>query len=65
LTIAKIFPDGFIWVDASSAAPTFNVNGLTPVAVAKYQTTTPTGTITGAFFAVTFFFFILPTKGVI
>jgi hypothetical protein len=38
-------PDGFIWVDASSAAPTFNVNGLTPVAVAKYQTTTPTGTI--------------------
>jgi hypothetical protein len=38
-------PDGFIWVDASSAAPTFNVNGLTPIAVAKYQTTTPTGTI--------------------
>ncbi len=38
-------PDGFIWVDASSAAPTFNVNGLTPVAVTKYQSTTPTGTI--------------------
>ena len=38
-------PDGFIWVDATSAAPTFNVNGLTPIAVTKYQTTTPTGTI--------------------
>jgi hypothetical protein len=38
-------PDGFIWVDANSAAPNFNINGLIPVAVAKYQTTTPTGTI--------------------
>lgn len=38
-------PNGFIWVDATSAAPTFNVNGLTPIAVTKYQTTTPTGTI--------------------
>lgn len=27
--------------------------------------TTPTRITTGAFFAVTFFFFILPTKGVI
>jgi hypothetical protein len=38
-------PDGFIWVDANSAAPNFNIDGLIPVAVAKYQTTTPTGTI--------------------
>jgi hypothetical protein len=38
-------PDGFVWVDATSSAPTFNINGLTPVAVARYQTTTPTGTI--------------------
>jgi hypothetical protein len=38
-------PDGFVWVDANSAAPTFNIDGLIPVAVARYQTTTPTGTI--------------------
>jgi hypothetical protein len=38
-------PDGFVWVDANSSAPTFNVNGSTPVAVTRYQTTAPTGTI--------------------
>lgn len=38
-------PDGFIWVDANSTAPNFNIDGLIPVAVARYQTTTPTGTI--------------------
>jgi hypothetical protein len=38
-------PDGFVWVDSNSSAPNFNINGLTPVAVSRYQTTTPTGTI--------------------
>ena len=38
-------PDGFVWVDSNSSAPNFNIDGLTPVSVAKYQTTTPTGTI--------------------
>ena len=38
-------PNGFFWIDASSSAPNFNIDGLIPVSVAKYQTTTPTGTI--------------------
>ena len=38
-------PDGYIWVDQSSAAPTYNTDGNLALSVARYQTTTPTGTI--------------------
>jgi hypothetical protein len=38
-------PDGYIWVDESSSAPTFNTDGTLPLSVARYQTTTPSGTI--------------------
>jgi hypothetical protein len=38
-------PNGFFWIDASSSAPNFNIDGLVPVSVARYQITAPTGTI--------------------
>jgi hypothetical protein len=38
-------PDGYIWVDQSSSAPTYNADGNLALSVARYQTTTPAGTI--------------------
>ena len=38
-------PNGYIWVDENSSAPTFNTDGTLPLSVARYQTATPTGTI--------------------
>jgi hypothetical protein len=43
--LPEVVEDGFVWVDKNSSAPTFNTDGTLPLSVARYQSTTPTGTI--------------------
>lgn len=43
--LPEVVEDGFVWVDKNSSAPTFNTDGTLPLSVARYQSTTPTGSI--------------------
>jgi hypothetical protein len=44
-SVPNTIPTGYIWVDANSAAPTFNTTGTQALSVARYQDEAPAGNI--------------------